>query len=105
MPPGTRETYDRVCQYVKKIASRGSEPGLDYLTDEDTRGSIDSDPLSNRFDLGKDPLEFARRETKAASELWAQVVDRAVAPGEGYQRARQAFGMLFMKYWQTLSYV
>ncbi|MFM7163155.1 MAG: zinc-dependent metalloprotease, partial [Planctomycetaceae bacterium] len=90
---------------LKKIASRGSEPGLDYLTDEDTRGSIDSDPLSNRFDLGKDPLEFARRETKAASELWAQVVDRAVAPGEGYQRARQAFGMLFMKYWQTLSYV
>ncbi|MFN5531815.1 MAG: zinc-dependent metalloprotease, partial [Planctomycetaceae bacterium] len=90
---------------LKKIASRGSEPGLDYLTDEDTRGSIDSDPLSNRFDLGKDPLEFARRETKAASELWSQVVDRAVAPGEGYQRARQAFGMLFMKYWQTLSYV
>lgn len=90
---------------LKKIAARSSEPGLDYLTDEDTRGSVDSDPLSNRFDLGKDPLEFARRETKTASELWSQVVDRAVTPGEGYQRARQAFGMLFVKYWQTLGYV
>ncbi|MFN9375177.1 MAG: zinc-dependent metalloprotease [Planctomycetaceae bacterium] len=90
---------------LKKIASRCGEPGLDYLTDEDTRGSVDSDPLSNRFDLGKDPLEFARRETKTSSELWAQVVDRAVVDGDGYQRARQAFGMLFGKYWQTLSYV
>ncbi|MCY2963980.1 MAG: zinc-dependent metalloprotease [Planctomycetota bacterium] len=90
---------------LKKIASRCGEPGLDYLTDEDTRGSVDSDPLSNRFDLGKDPLEFARRETKTSAELWSQVVDRAVTPGEGYQHARQAFGMLFGKYWQTLAYV
>ena len=33
------------------IAARSGEPGLDYATDEDTRSS-DSDPLSNRFDLG-----------------------------------------------------
>ncbi|MSR60418.1 MAG: DUF5117 domain-containing protein [Planctomycetaceae bacterium] len=90
---------------LKKIASRSAEPGLDYATDEDTRGGIDSDPLVNRFDLGKDPLEFARRQAKTTSELWSAVVERAVPEGEGYQRARQAFGMLFGEYWRTLSFV
>lgn len=90
---------------LKKIASRSAEPGLDYGTDEDTRGSVDSDPLSNRFDLSKDPLEFARRQMKTSSELWPTVVERAVSNGEGYQRARQAFGLLFSEYWRTLFFV
>ena len=90
---------------LKKIASRSAEPGLDYATDEDTRGGIDSDPLVNRFDFSKDPLEFARRQTKNSSELWSKVVERAVADGDGYQRARQAFGMLLNEYWRTLSFV
>jgi hypothetical protein len=90
---------------LKKIASRSAEPGLDYATDEDTRGGIDSDPLVNRFDLGKDPLEFAKRQMKTSTELLPQVAEKAVAEGDGYQRARQAFGMLFGEYWRTLSFV
>ncbi|MBS0264067.1 MAG: zinc-dependent metalloprotease [Planctomycetes bacterium] len=90
---------------LKKIASRSAEPGHDYATDEDTRGGIDSDPLVNRFDFSKDPLEFARRQTKSSSELWGKVVERAVGEGDGYQRARQAFGMLMSEYWRTLSFV
>ena len=90
---------------LKKIASRSAEPGLDYATDEDTRGGIDSDPLVNRFDFSKDPLEFARRQTKNSAELWSKVVERAVSDGDGYQRARQAFGMLLNEYWRTLSFV
>ncbi|MBI3863208.1 MAG: zinc-dependent metalloprotease [Planctomycetia bacterium] len=90
---------------LKKIAARSAEPGHDYATDEDTRGGIDSDPLVNRFDFSKDPIEFARRQTKNSSELWAKVVERAVGEGDGYQRARQAFGMLMGEYWRTLSFV
>jgi hypothetical protein len=90
---------------LKKIASRSAEPGLDFATDEDTRGGIDSDPLVNRFDFGKDPIDFARRQTKNSSELWAKVVERAVGDGDGYQRARQAFGMLLSEYWRTLAFV
>ena len=44
---------------LKKIAARSGEAGFMYSTDEDTRG-IDPDPLSNRWDLGKDTLEFAK---------------------------------------------
>jgi hypothetical protein len=90
---------------LKKIAARSAEPGHDYATDEDTRGGIDSDPLVNRFDFSKDPLEFARRQTKTSSELWSKVVERAVGDGDGFQRARQAFGMLMSEYWRTLSFV
>ncbi len=85
---------------LKKIADRSSEPALNYATDEDTR-SYDSDPLSNRFDLGDDPLAFAKRQMTTASSLWPDVVKTAVKEGDGYQRARQAFGMLFSEYWRT----
>jgi hypothetical protein len=37
--------------------------------------------------------------------LWAKVVERAVGDGDGYQRARQAFGMLLSEYWRTLAFV
>lgn len=86
---------------LAKIASRASEPGLDYSTDEDTRGTVDSDPLSNRFDLGNDPNEFARRQMALAQELLPEIVKRSVQDGQGYQRARQAFGMLMSEYWRT----
>jgi hypothetical protein len=90
---------------LKKIAARSAEPGLDFLTDEDTRGSVDADPLSNRFDLGKDLTEYASRQMKSNSELWPQVVKQAVKEGEGYQKARQAFSLLFMDYWRNLMFV
>lgn len=85
---------------LAKIASRSGERGHDYATDEDTR-SIDPDPLTNRFDLGREPISFARRQMEHASELMSKVVDKSVKEGQGYQRARQAFGLLLSEYWQT----
>ena len=78
---------------LKKIAARSGEPGLAYATDEDTRG-IDPDPLSNRFDLGKDPIAYAKLRAQLISELWPKVVDEVTKDGDGYQRARRAFGVL-----------
>jgi len=89
---------------LAKIAARGAEPGLDYATDEDTRFS-DPDPLSNRFDLGKDPIAYAQRQMKTVSELMPKIVDRTVKDGEGYQHARQAFGILLSEYWRTVNFV
>lgn len=89
---------------LAKIAARGAEKGLAYATDGDTRGSLDSDPLVNRFDLGSNPLEFVARQMKTSSDLLPKVLDRAVKDGDGYQRARQAFGMLFSEYWRSAFY-
>ena len=89
---------------LAKIAARSGEPGLEYLTDEDTRGSLDSDPLSNRFDLGKDSLAYIRRQLQSSSELLPVVVERGVKDGEGYQRATQMFGLLFREYWRAVGF-
>ncbi|HEX4000689.1 MAG TPA: zinc-dependent metalloprotease [Pirellulales bacterium] len=78
---------------LKKIASRSGEPGLSYSTDEDTRG-IDPDPLSNRFDLGNDTVAFAKQRVKVVNEAWPKLVDKVTKEGDGYQHARQAFGIL-----------
>ncbi len=78
---------------LKKIASRCAEPGLDFATDGDTR-SVDPDPLSNRFDLGKDPLAYARRRVKLINQLWPDLVERMAEEGEGYARVRRAFNVL-----------
>lgn len=88
---------------LARIAARSVEPGHDYATDEDTR-SVDSDPLSNRFDLGKDPVRFAERQMTLSTDLLPKVVERSVEAGDGFQRARQMFGMLFSEYWRTAAY-
>ena len=78
---------------LTKIAARSAEPALAFSTDEDTR-SIDPDPLTNRFDLGKDPLEFARSRAKLVSEQMPDLVERVTKPGESYEQARRSFSIL-----------
>ncbi len=88
---------------LKKIAARSGEPMLLYSTDEDTRG-IDPDPLSNRFDMGKDTLEYAKQRSKLIAELWPTILDRMVKDGEGYQQARRTFGVLLAQYGSSMFY-
>lgn len=86
---------------LKKIASRSAEPALAFATDEDTRG-IDPDPLVNRFDFGKEPLDYAKARSEMIEQLIPDVVERVTKDGEGYQRARQAFGVLLGNYGSSL---
>jgi hypothetical protein len=83
---------------LKAIAQRGEESGFAYATDEDLAGP---DPLVNRWDLGQDPLEFADHRMKIAQHLWADLVERVVAKGEGYQDARRGFDMVLYDYMQS----
>jgi len=86
---------------LSKIASRSGEKGLAFATDEDTRG-IDPDPLSNRFDLGADPIQYAKLQAQLVSETWPGIVDRMTDEGEGYQRARRAFGILLATHGRSM---
>lgn len=88
---------------LNKIASRSGEPALQFSTDEDTRG-IDSDPHSNRYDLGKDAVEYARLRAELISSLWPTITERMVKDGEGYERARQAFGVLLAQYGRAMHF-
>lgn len=83
---------------LEKIAGRSGEPELAYATDEDTEWG-DPDPLSNRFDLGSDPVEFARARAELVAQVMPGLVERMAGRDEDgsggrYERVRQAFGVL-----------
>src|SRR5690606_25713763 len=86
---------------LRKIASRSGERELAYATDEDTRG-IDSDPHSNRFDFSSDVVEWAETQAAIVAEAMPKVVDEMVKEGDGYERARQAFGVLLSTHGQAM---
>ena len=91
---------------LEKIASRSGEPALAYATDEETEFG-DPDPLSNRFDLGADPLEFARSRAELVAQVMPVIADRMTAKekdgkGGGYERVRQAFGVLLAAHGQAM---
>ncbi|MFM8284161.1 MAG: zinc-dependent metalloprotease [Planctomycetaceae bacterium] len=88
---------------LQKIASRSGEPELAYATDEDTQ-SNDPDPLSNRFDLGSDPLEFAKARAELVAQLMPQIVERMTPEGKGYERVRQAFGVLLSAHGKAMMF-
>lgn len=85
------------------IAGRSHEPGLDYSTDEDTE-TYDPDPMSNRFDNGADSLTWVQMRVDHVNQLIPNVIDSTTSDGEGYQQARQAFGVLFNEYWRALGF-
>jgi hypothetical protein len=86
---------------LKKIAARSGEPGLGFASDEDARG-IDPDPHSVRFDLGNDLVEYAKVQAKLVSDALPRIVDDMTKEGDGYQRARRAFGVLLSTHGEAM---
>lgn len=86
---------------LKKIAARSGEPGLGFASDEDARG-IDPDPHSVRFDLGNDLVEYAKLQAKLVADALPLIVDDLTKEGEGYQRARRAFGVLLSTHGEAM---
>ena len=88
------------------IATRSGESMLAYATDEETEFG-DPDPLSNRFDLGNDPLEFAKSRAELVAQVMPLIADRMTAKEKdgttgGYERVRQAFGVLLTAHGQAM---
>ncbi|TWT99387.1 hypothetical protein Pla108_03240 [Botrimarina colliarenosi] len=78
---------------LAEIAARSGERGHAFSTDDDTRG-IDPDPHSRRFDFGDDLVEYAKIQAELVAESMPRIIEDMVDEGEGYQKARQAFGVL-----------
>lgn len=81
---------------LHEIAKLAPKAGYDYATDEDMMTS--SDPLVNVWDLGSDPLQYARDRVQISRDLFNTLADKAVDNGEGYQRVRTAFLVLLNQY-------
>jgi hypothetical protein len=89
---------------LKKIAGRSGEPALAYATDEDCLSNA-PDPTVNRFDLGKDLLEFGRLKAKLVAQLLPGIVERMTAEGDDYTQARRAFNVLLSKEGDAMQFV
>ena len=87
-----------------EIASRVATSDLTYGTDEDAYGYRfrDLDPLVNRWDLGDDPLAFAKQRREVIVGLWDKIADKVTKEGMGYQRVRRAFGNLLFEHGFTM---
>lgn len=82
-------------EMLKAIASRSAEPGLAYATDEDVMSILSPDPLANRFDMGKDCIDYAKHQIKLTENLLEDIDKWAVKDGESYNRLRRAFNRIF----------
>jgi len=89
---------------LAKIAARCTEPDLQYATDEDC-AETGPDPLVNRYDLGSNPVDFARQRMELIRQLLPDLVEKTTDPGESYSKAWRAFGILMREQGRALSCV
>ena len=69
---------------LSSIAARSiKDSKLAYATDEDVLGS---DPDSQRFDLGKDPVDFAKNRTALAKGVWRKLEGDTQTSGDDLRR-------------------
>ena len=83
---------------LARIAARSSDPQLAFGDDFDqgVGGPYDGfDPRANQFDLGDDPLAYAKRRLKLSQELWDRVQARPAAVGDDPLRNRRSIGAAF----------
>jgi hypothetical protein len=71
-----------------KVAGRSGQPELAYGTDEDNFLGVDPDAV--QFDLGRDPLAFARKRIEIARDLLRRQENRELKPEEDYSILRRS---------------
>ena len=90
---------------LARIAARGTEPALQYATDEDALGTYSPmaiDPAVNQFDASSDPLGYYRDRLELVNELWSNMGVTLAKPGEGYQIMRRATSRSFSDLYRSL---
>ena len=81
---------------LNRIAVRTTqEPDLAFGDDVDASSGggseIPLDPDVVKWDMGKDPIEFARRQYANTLDLWKRMENEMLQPANGYQMLRNAF--------------
>ncbi len=87
-------------RFVRPIADESLAPGHEYSTDEDTYPADAPDPRSNIYDLGSDPLQFAKDRTAYLAKLWRQPTfeERVVGKSGDLTALRRALDSMVQQY-------
>ncbi|MED5287271.1 MAG: zinc-dependent metalloprotease, partial [Planctomycetota bacterium] len=75
---------------LKPILAKVKDPQLTYGTDEDTGGP---DPLAQRYDFSKDPLDFAQSQMRLAKYHRGKILETFVKDGDAWSKARSGYEM------------
>ncbi len=86
------------------IASRAGEPQLVYATDEDTT-FLGPEPRSNRFDMGRDPINWAKERITLVNKRMSTLLDWSVKDHESWYFLRASFQSLLFDKAFVLDYV
>jgi hypothetical protein len=73
---------------AQELAKQSARPEHRFATDEDTWGP---DPYARRYDMGSDPLTYAKEQVALAGVLRENLLDRFVKDGEHWAKARQGY--------------
>lgn len=85
-------------ELIKSITDRVAEPGHAFASDLDAIGFLSPDPLANRWDVGQDPIAYARHQMRLVEDLLKDLPEWAVKDGEDYHRMRKMFRRLVYEY-------
>ena len=86
--------------FLEEIASRSTDPLLQYGTDEDTFGlsTRGIDPQSNAWDLTDDPMAYYQKRFELANKLWESIPEHFEKDGAQYSKLRVVFGRGMRQY-------
>ena len=70
------------------LATQSAQTDHRFATDEDTFGP---DPFARRYDMGSDPITYAREQVRLADKLRSNLLSRFVKDGETWAKARQGY--------------
>jgi hypothetical protein len=86
-----------------ELARQAAQPGHAYGTDEDASGPGALDPSVNAYDLGDDPLAWARERARHVASLWPTLPDHVLDDNSRYADLTDAFNMLMVQYARALA--
>jgi hypothetical protein len=66
--------------YAASLASQAAQWG--YVFGSDEEANLDADPSVQRWDLGSEPLVWAKERTQKIKELWQKLSQGSLRPGE-----------------------
>ena len=76
---------------LAKIAARQAEAGNNYAPDEDISNT---DPRTQRYDFGKNPLEFSQWGLELYNQLLPEILDRAIREDGQYRDVGKYYMLL-----------
>jgi hypothetical protein len=86
-----------------RLARDAALPGHAFGTDEDSGGPGALDPTVNLFDLGQDPLAWARGRATLIRGIWPQLPRYVLTDNDRYGDLTDAFNQLLNQYARSLA--